>query len=48
LLLATFAQRFRFRLVPGQRIEPLPRVTLRLRHGLRMSTERRTVAVRAA
>jgi cytochrome P450 len=36
LLLATLAQRWRFELVPGQRISPLPRVTLRLRHGLRL------------
>jgi cytochrome P450 len=41
ILLATLAQAFRFRLVPGQRIEPLPRVTLRLRHGLKMIAERR-------
>jgi cytochrome P450 len=42
ILLATLAQRFRFSLVPGQRIEPLPRVTLRLKHGLRMIAERRS------
>jgi cytochrome P450 len=42
LLLATLAQRFRFRLVAGQRVEPLPRVTLRLKHGLRMIAERRS------
>jgi cytochrome P450 len=36
LLLATLAQRFRFELVPGQDVVPLPRVTLRLRHGLKL------------
>ena len=36
LLLATLAQRFRFELVPGQDVVPLPRVTLRLKHGLRL------------
>jgi len=43
LLLATLVQAFRFRLAEGQRIEPSPRVTLRLKYGLRM-----TVAKRAA
>jgi len=41
ILLATLAQAFRFRLVPGQRIEPQPRVTLRLRNGLKMIAGRR-------
>jgi len=36
LLLATLAQRWRFELIPGQRIAPLPRVTLRLKHGLQL------------
>src|SRR2546430_9462357 len=36
LLLATIAQRFRFEAVPGQRVLPLPRVTLRLKHGLEL------------
>jgi len=36
LLLATLAQRWRFELVPGQQVSPLPRVTLRLRHGLQL------------
>jgi cytochrome P450 len=36
LLLATLAQRWRFELVPDQRVLPLPRVTLRLRHGLQL------------
>jgi cytochrome P450 len=41
LVLATLAQKFRFRLAAGQLVEPLPRVTLRLRHGLRMIVEER-------
>jgi cytochrome P450 len=36
LLLATLAQRWRFEPVAGQRVEPLPRVTLRLKHGLEL------------
>jgi cytochrome P450 len=36
LLIATIAQRWRLELVPGQRTAPLPRVTLRLRNGLRL------------
>jgi cytochrome P450 len=46
ILLATLAQRFRFRLVDGQRIEPSPRVTLRLKHGLRMVAMRRPAGER--
>ena len=42
LLVATLAQTFRFRLAAGQRIEPAPRVTLRLKHGLRMIPVRRS------
>jgi cytochrome P450 len=36
LLLATLAQRWRFELLPGQRIAPQPRVTLRLKNGLQL------------
>ena len=36
LLIATIAQRWRLELVPGQRTAPLPRVTLRLRNGLKL------------
>lgn len=36
LLLATFAQRFQFKLVPGQDVEPLYSVTLRPKQGLKM------------
>ncbi len=40
LLLATFAQRFRFELVPGQDLTPLFSVTLRPKHGLKMLLHR--------
>ncbi|MCA1812556.1 MAG: cytochrome P450 [Halobacteriales archaeon] len=36
LLLATLAQRWRFRIVPGHPVELLPLITLRPRHGMRM------------
>jgi len=36
LLLAAVAQRFRLRLVPGQKIEPLASITLRPKHGIRV------------
>ncbi len=42
LLLATLAQRWRLKLVPGHRIEPEPLITLRPKYGLRMEIERRT------
>lgn len=41
LVLATIAQRWRFRLVPGQRIDLSPRITLRPRYGMRMCLARR-------
>jgi cytochrome P450 len=41
LALATFAQRWRLRLVPGHRVVPQPIVTLRAKHGMRMIPERR-------
>jgi cytochrome P450 len=37
LLLATIAQRFQLRLVPGHPVDALPSITLRPRHGMRMS-----------
>jgi len=40
LLLATFAQRFRFELVPGQDLVPLFSVTLRPKRGLKMVLHR--------
>ena len=41
LLLATIAQRWRLRLVPGHPVEPQAIITLRPRHGLRMIVEPR-------
>jgi cytochrome P450 len=41
LLLATLAQRWRARLVPGHPVETHPLITLRTRHGMRMTLERR-------
>ena len=41
LVLAALAQQWRMRLVEGHRIEPLPLVTLRPKHGIRMMVERR-------
>ena len=37
LLLAAIAQRFQLRLVPGHPVAALPSITLRPRHGMRMS-----------
>jgi cytochrome P450 len=37
LLLATIAQRVELRLVPGHPVTPQPGITLRPRHGMRMS-----------
>lgn len=41
LVLATVARRWSLRLEPGHRVELLPRVTLRPKHGMRMSVARR-------
>lgn len=41
LVLATIAQRFRFRLVPGHTVVPLASITLRPRHGLHVVAEAR-------
>jgi cytochrome P450 len=41
LVLATIAQKFQFRLVPGQKIVPDPLVTLRPRNGIRMRIDAR-------
>src|SRR5712692_5711704 len=41
LLLATIAQKFRVRLVPDQKIEPVASITLRPRHGIRVTLEAR-------
>jgi cytochrome P450 len=43
LVLATLAQRWRLRLVPGQRLEVLPKITLRPKYGIRMVSELRGV-----
>ncbi|MFL6254694.1 MAG: cytochrome P450, partial [Pyrinomonadaceae bacterium] len=44
LVVATLAQKWRLRLAPAQRVEPQPVVTLRPRHGVRMTPERREVS----
>jgi cytochrome P450 len=42
LVIATIAQKFRFRLVPGHPVVPEPLVTLRPRQGIRMTLEARS------
>jgi cytochrome P450 len=41
LVLATLAQRWKLRLVPGHRVEPQPLITLRPKFGMRMVVEER-------
>jgi cytochrome P450 len=41
LVLATVAQRFRMRLVPGHAVTPWPSITLRPRHGIKVTLEKR-------
>ena len=41
MVIATIAQRFRFRLVPGHPVVPEPLITLRPRHGIQMTLEAR-------
>lgn len=41
LLLATFAQRWKLRLVPGHKTTPLPVITLRPKYGMKMTVHRR-------
>jgi cytochrome P450 len=41
LLVATIAQQWRLRLVPGHPVVPQPLITLRARHGMRMTVQRR-------
>ena len=41
LILATIAQRWRFRLEPGHRVETKPLITLRTKYGMRMIAEAR-------
>ncbi len=42
LMLATLAQKWKLTLAPGQRVEPLPLITLRTKYGMRMKLEART------
>jgi cytochrome P450 len=44
LVVATIAQQWQLRLVPGHRVEPQPLVTLRTKHGMRMTVARRSAA----
>jgi cytochrome P450 len=44
LLLATIAQRFRMRLAPNQRIEPLASITLRPKNGIRAELQERATS----
>ena len=41
LILATFAQKWKLRLVPGHPVEILPLITLRTKHGMKMTVEAR-------
>ena len=41
IVMAAIAQKWRLRLAPGQRVEPLPLITLRVKNGLRMIPEPR-------
>jgi hypothetical protein len=41
LLMTTIAQRWRLRLVPGHPVVPQPLVTLRTKHGVSMTVEKR-------
>lgn len=42
IVIATLAQRFQFRLVPGYPVSPEPLITLRPRHGVRMTLHSRS------
>jgi cytochrome P450 len=48
LLLATLAQKWTLRLVPGHRVEPEPLITLRPKYGMKMLVEPRTPSSAAA
>jgi cytochrome P450 len=41
LVLATFLQKWKLRLVPNQCVEPQPLITLRPKYGMRMQVEAR-------
>ncbi len=43
LILATLAQKWRLRLTAGQRVQPLPLITLRTKYGMRMVLEARSL-----
>jgi cytochrome P450 len=47
LLLATLAQKWKLRLVPGHCVEPEPLITLRPKYGMRMQVESREPVVRS-
>lgn len=44
VIVAALAQRWRFVLDPAHAVEPQPLITLRTRHGVRATTERRRTA----
>jgi cytochrome P450 len=46
LLLATLAQKWKLRPAPGQRVEPLPLITLRTKYGMRMNVISRAAEAR--
>lgn len=46
IVMAAIAQKWRLRLQPGQRVEPLPLITLRVKNGLRMIPEPRVAATK--
>jgi cytochrome P450 len=46
IVMAAIAQRWRLRLEPGQQVEPLPLITLRVKNGLRMIPEARAAKVK--
>jgi cytochrome P450 len=41
LILGTIARKFRLQLVPGQTVTPVASITLRPRHGIRVTLQRR-------
>jgi cytochrome P450 len=48
IVMAAIAQKWRLRLEPGQHVEPLPLITLRVKNGLRMTAEPRLRKTRPA
>jgi cytochrome P450 len=46
IVMAAIAQRWRLRLEPGQQVQPLPLITLRVKNGLRMIPEARAAKVK--